>query len=327
MKQVSIGVDLGGTRIRAARLDEHLNIEERHETLTRGADGFEATLQRIKDLIARVMPADVSRLQGIGVSAPGPVNSEAGLVVKATNVPGWDNIPLGQILEDEFAVPAYIGNDANVAALAEVARGAARGARHVIYITVSTGIGGGIISHGRLILGREGLAGEIGHTILVIDGDRVSSLELEAAGPSLARQARERIAAGAESQLSQMAGGDLSLIDGKLVGQAAQAGDPLALEIVTRGGRMVGLGVVSLLHTFNPEVVVIGGGVSNLGPLLFNPLRQAVADHVLVPAYVRDLRIEAAELGEDVSIIGAAALVLTRGGQDDVNQVVARINA
>lgn len=325
MAELVIGVDLGGTRVRAARLDKYLQIQERHETLTLAHEGLDAVLGRIKQLIREVLPEYGAAVAGIGISAPGPLNPTTGIIVAPPNLPGWHNVPLGDILREEFRVPVYCGNDANVAAMAEAVRGAASGYRHVIYITISTGIGSGIINDGRLILGKDGLGGEAGHIPLVVDGQRVSTLEKEAAGPALARQARARIQAGERSQLRDRVAGDLDQINAQMIGDAAHDGDALALEIVRYGGRMVGLGIVSLLHLFNPEIIVIGGGVSNIGELLFEPLRDAVKTYALDKAYWDKLRIETAALGEDVSIIGAASLVVTSGGTTDITQVAAAL--
>lgn len=325
MSEVIIAVDLGGTKIRAARLDNRLNIIERHQMLTLAHEGLAPTLDRIKHIIRQVLPTDGTPITGIGISAPGPLNPLTGVVVAPPNLEGWHNVPLSDILNEAFGVPVYVGNDANVAALAEALLGAARGFRHVIYVTVSTGIGSGIIVDGRLLLGEEGLAAEAGHIIMITEGERVSSLEKEAAGPALARQTRERIAAGEASIIQQWVKGDLSKIDAVMVGQAAQQGDALAVSVVQRGGRMVGLGIVSLLHLFNPEVVVVGGGVANMGDMLFEPLRSAVQMHCIDEAYWRHLKIVPATLGDNVSIIGAASLVATRGGQEDVGEVGAAL--
>jgi glucokinase len=321
-----IAVDLGGTRVRAARLNSALEIEMRQEMLTEDERGLEATLERIKEMIRAVWPQGGRVVEGIGISAPGPLNPLTGVVVAPPNLKGWHNVPLASILRDTFGVPVYVGNDANVAGLAETVMGAARGYRHVIFITVSTGIGSGMIIDGKMLLGKVGLGAEAGH-IIMLAGDRVSTLEKEAAGPSLARKARARIEAGESSSIREIAKGDLSQISGATVGKAAQAGDPLALEIVREGGRMVGLGLVSLLHLFNPEIVVIGGGVSNLGDLLFVPMREAIQEYCIDRAYWTDLHIERAALGENVSIFGAAALVVTQGGLTDVSQAIANIEA
>jgi glucokinase len=321
-----IAVDLGGTRVRAARLSPTLEIEMRQEMLTEDERGLEATLERIKDMIRAVWPQDGKSVEGIGISAPGPLNPLTGVVVAPPNLKGWHNVPLANILRDAFGVPVFVGNDANVAGLAETVMGAARGYRHVIFMTVSTGIGSGMIIDGKMLLGKVGLGAEAGHIIMVA-GNRVSTLEKEAAGPSLARKARARIEAGESSSIRELVKGDLTQISGATVGKAAQSGDLLALDIVREGGRMVGLGLVSLLHLFNPEIVVIGGGVSNLGDLLFTPMREAIQEYCIDRAYWTDLHIERAALGENVSIFGAAALVVTQGGLTDVSQAIANIEA
>jgi glucokinase len=320
-KSLVIGVDLGGTRLRAARLDQGLHVLHREEVLTHAQEGVDATLERISDMIAHVLPDDLSTVEGIGVSVPGPTNPRTGVVVAPPNLRGWHNVPLGDILRRRFDVPIYIGNDANVAALAEVVRGAARGTRHAIFVTVSTGIGGGIINDGKMLLGRDGLAAEVGHMVIMI-GEKVTTLEKEAAGPALARQLRARIEAGEASIANDLVAGQLDQVTGSTVGSAAQAGDRVALEIVARAGMVIGLGMVSLLHVFNPEILVFGGGVSNLGELLFAPMREAIQTYTIDPMYWRDLRIERAALGDNVSLVGAGALVITEGGVSDVKNVL-----
>lgn len=313
MSQAIIGVDLGGSRIRVARLDPDLNILERQETATLAEEGPDRVIGRMSDLIRALLPKDGTPVMGIGVSSPGPLNPFTGVVLAPPNLPGWHSIPLAQILQDAFDVPAYVGNDANVAVLAEAARGAAKGCKHAIYITLSTGIGGGVLIDGRLLLGKEGFGAEIGHTILVVDG-RVSSLEKEAAGPAIARQTRVRIARGEQSVIKQMVGGELARIDSRIVSEAARQGDELALSIVRRTGWIIGLGMVSLLHLFNPEIIVFGGSVSNMGEMLFEPIRKTIRENVLDEGYLNGLRIEMAALGDNVSVVGGAALVLTQGG-------------
>lgn len=325
MNEVIIGVDLGGTRLRAALLDRDLNIVERHEIMTEAHEGVEETTKRMLDFVGQTMKkcGDVP-VAGIGISCPGPVNPNAGLLVAPPNLPGWHNVPLVQMFQKEFGHTTYIGNDANVASLAETTRGAARGFRHVIFVTISTGIGGGIISDGRLLLGKDGLAAEVGHMSIVV-GDTVTTLEKEAAGPALARKAVARMQAGRHSIMHDMVEGDMSQISGSVVGKAAAQGDELGLDIVRRAAFIVGLGMASLLHVFNPEIIVIGGGVSNMGDLLMDPMREAMEAHVIDRAYVDHLQVKIAALGENVSIIGAGALVVTRGGMEDVANVTRKL--
>ena len=315
-----IAVDLGGTQLRAARYDHELNLLQRESTLTKAELGADATIERMKAYIRRVLPEDGGDVLGIGISSPGPLNPVTGVIIAPPNLPGWFNVPLAEIIRSEFGLPVFIGNDANVAALAEASKGAAQGCRHVVYITVSTGIGSGVISDGRLVSGRAGLAAELGHIPIVLERSQVSSVELEAAGPAIARRARNALEAGAKSTMRELVDGDFSKIDARTVGQCAAAGDELARDILAYAGRMIGLGVVTALLLFNPEVVVIGGGVSKTGDLLLQPMRQAVEAHILDPAFCQGLRIERAALGDDVALVGAAALAATAGGSVDISQ-------
>lgn len=321
MAKEIIAVDLGGTQLRAARYDAALNLLRREHMLTGADDGLAAVLARIKAIIGLVMPANRERVEGIGISAPGPLNSKTGVIVSPPNLPGWHDVPLGAIIAAEFGLPVYIGNDANVAALAEASQGAAQGCRHVCYITVSTGIGSGIICDGRLVTGQAGLAAELGHIPIIVEAGRVSSIELEAAGPAIARQARQALAAGGSSVMLDLVAGDLEQLDARLVGKAADKGDRLAIDLLAYAGRIIGLGIVTALHLFNPQIIVIGGGVSKTGELLFAPIRQTVRDHVLDSAFTAGLRIEAAALGDDVALVGAAALAATQGGDLDIGEL------
>lgn len=312
MSEVIISVDLGGTNIRAARLDTDLNILERVQTTTDAESGCATILERIQAQIALVMPTDGSTVKGIGISAPGPINPKTGMLVAPPNLGDCHNVPIVQILQDAFNIPVILGNDANVAALAEAALGAARGYKDVIFITVSTGIGGGIISDGHMIVGKDGMGAEVGHMIMVVNGS-VSTLEKESAGPALARKVRARITNGETSVVSSMVNGDLEEITGRIVGDAAKAGDAVALDVVRSSGRIVGLGIASLLHLFNPQIIVMGGGVSKIGDLLFDPMRAGMEEGCIDPSYYADLKIVPAALGDNVSIYGAAALVKTAG--------------
>ena len=315
MSDCIIGVDLGGTQLRAARLDAQLRLQERVAVPTEAHRGREHVLGRILDTIARVMPEDGARVRGIGVSAPGPLNPHTGVVVAPPNLPGWHNVPLRDIIQERFGRPTFVGNDANVAALAEAARGAAQGYDYVLYLTISTGIGSGIIDGGRLVVGAQGLGAEAGHLMLIVDGE-VVDLEGVASGTAIARQAREALRAGASSRILDLAGGQIDRVTAKIVGKAAAQGDALAVALIRRAGYRVGLGVVSLLHLFNPQIVVVGGGVTHTGDLLFTPMRQAVREHALDVAYYEHVPIVPAALGDDVALIGAAALVRAGGGSE-----------
>lgn len=313
-EEVYIGIDLGGTRVRAGRFSYDLVLEQRTETLTQDDEGPEAVINRMVEQARLVWPGDGRRVAGVGVSAPGPIDPIQGVITSPPNLQGWHNVPLRHLLEERLSTPVFLGNDANLAALAEYQLGAARGYQNVIYLTISTGIGSGVIIDGRPLIGAHGIGAECGHIIMIVEGDRVSSLEKEAAGPALARQAAAALRAGEKSMIADMVGGDLDSITGREVGEAANAGDPLGLRIITRAGKMIGLGIVSLLHTFNPEIVIIGGGVAKgTRDLLFRPMRAAIEQYALSADYWKDLVIAPAMLGEDVCLIGAASLAWRRG--------------
>lgn len=321
MSKQIIAVDLGGTQIRTARYDEKLNLLQRENTLTLAHEGLDPTLDRIKEYIQKVMPENKEDVVGIGFSAPGPLNPNTGVIVAPPNLHGWHNVPLGDIIKEEFGVPVYVGNDANVAVLAEASKGAAQGHRNVVFLTISTGIGGGMICDGLLLLGTEGLGAEAGHIPMIVEDGKVSSLELEASGPNIAKKVRKRIENGEDSIIKAMVDGDLSKIDAKIVGQAAEQNDKVAVEQLEYAGRIVGLGIVTMLHLFNPEVVVLGGGVTKTGDHLFKPMHKAINDFVIDTAYVDNLKIELAALGDDVALVGAAALVATDGGHMDISEI------
>ncbi len=321
MAKAIIAVDLGGTQLRAARFDQDLTLLQRESTLTRADLGPKHTIDEMQAFIRKVMPCDRGDVVGIGISSPGPLNPATGVIIAPPNLPGWRNVPLSDIITSEFALPVYVGNDANVAALAEASKGAAQGCRHVVYLTVSTGIGSGVISDGKLVTGRAGLAAELGHIPILIDGGEVTSIELEAAGPAIARRCRVQLEAGVKSAVLELVAGDLHAIDAKVVGAAAARGDSLAVECLAHAGHMIGLGIVTALLLYNPEIIVVGGGVTKTGELLFAPMRQAVQAHILDSAFTDGLRIEPAALGDDVALVGAAALAATKGGRRDISEL------
>ena len=322
VEKLIVGVDLGGTQIRAALADGEGSILRRTSCLTLAEEGPAPVMGRIKGAIYEVMGStDREQVQGIGIAAPGPLDRWKGVIIDAPNLPGWKNVPLKDLMEAEFGLPALVGNDANLAALAEQRFGAGQGVADLIYITVSTGIGGGIIADNKLLLGAQGLAGEVGHQTIEAHGPRckcgnVGCLEALAAGPAIARHARELIRDGAETAITELVGGDLDKITAREVNQAAQAGDPVAIELFRQAGFYVGVGIVNLLHLFNPSLIIIGGSVTKAGDLLFEPIRATVRERAMASCYWESTPIVPATLGDDVALLGAVALVLL---QEDYN--------
>jgi glucokinase len=312
MDKVYLTVDLGGTRIRAARCRADGTIEARTEQYTRAEEGANAVVERIAESLRVVWPAK-GKVTSIGVVAPGPVDPFTGVIFLAPNIPGFVNLPLRDWLQAIFKVPVIIGNDANLAGLAEWRYGAARGHSHVVYLTVSTGVGGGVIMNGHLLVGNRGLAGELGHVKIDYHGapcqcGSVGCVESVASGTGIVRQVRERLAAGEPSKIAEMVNGNPEAINVEVIARAAEAGDELANAVLDDAFFALGMAVVSFLHSYNPSIVVIGGGVSNLGERMFKPVRETVNQHVMDPAYV--CPIVPAQLSGDVGLLGALALAL-----------------
>jgi glucokinase len=316
MTDTILTVDLGGTLIRTARMDPEGRISACVREPIHAQRGRDATLPHVIDAIRRVAPADGSRIDAIGISVPGPVDPWQGRVINLTNIPGWQNLPLVDILSKEFGCPVWLGNDGNVGALAEQRFGAAKSVKDLIYMTISTGIGGGIIIDDRLLLGTRGLAAEVGHTTVDVNGPRclcgnIGCLEVFANGAAIAGYARDAIRQGRKTAVADLAEGDLSRVTARLVNDAAQLGDPVAIELYRREGFYVGVGIVNLMHMFNPAMFVLGGGMTHAGDLLFEPIRATVKERAMLD-YQADVPIVSAALGDDVGLLGALALVLSQ---------------
>jgi glucokinase len=301
-----IAVDIGGTQIRAACYpDETMKplAQLRASTQQPG----KTPLESMFDLIAAVWPEE-ARVAKIAVAAPGPIDSKLGMILAAPNIPGWHDLPLKAELEKRFQTPAAVGNDANLAALGEYQFGAGMGHHYLLYLTISTGIGSGIIMADRLIDGAHGLGAEMGHVTVLPDGPlcgcgKRGHLEAVASGPGIARWVEEQLAAGEPSSLAGS-----QRLSAKEVATAAAQGDPLSLRAMQRGGTFIGYALADFLHIFNPTIVIFGGGVSRSGELLFSPMRKALEERVISPRYLQDLSLTTAALGDDAGLMGALAL-------------------
>jgi glucokinase len=314
-----LGIDIGGTNLVVGSVAEDgsalhaLDSEPTHaeagqtDVLDRLITLAQRTIERTRK---EVRGADII---GVGVGAPGPLDTKRGIVLLTPNL-GWVNLPLRQIIHERLGLPAALDNDANCAVLGEWWMGAARGTRNAIGITIGTGIGGGIIVDGKLYHGASDCAGEIGHTTIDTEGRRCKCgnygcLEAYASGPNIAMRAVEEIKAGAVSRLADYVGGDLRQVTAQTVYQAAHDGDQLALEVVNDTAKFLGVGIANLLNVFNPEVVVVCGGVTLAGDRLFDPLRREVARRAFKPA-VSVCRIIPCELSGTAGVYGAAKVYL-----------------
>ncbi|MFI5235202.1 MAG: ROK family protein [Gemmatimonadales bacterium] len=317
-----VGIDLGGTNIvvgcvaeDGSRLLGLLSEPTRPEL---GADGVLARMIEVsKRSIAAAKAAEPEiKIAGVGIGAPGPLDAERNIIRLAPNL-GWKDFPLRQRIGEGLGLSAVLDNDANCAALGEWWQGAARGTKNAVCLTIGTGIGGGIIIKERLYHGASSAAGELGHTTIDAGGRRCKCgnygcIEAYASGPAIAARAVEALEAGAESRLPAMVDDDLSAITAQTVYDAAHAGDELALEVVRDTAVYLGAAIANFVNIFNPEVIVVCGGVTLAREKLFHPLQREVAKRAFKPA-VEVCRIVPGELPGTAGVLGAARAFLDHG--------------
>ena len=315
--RVIIGVDLGGTNIVVGGVTEDgsalYGLTQRRTPVAEGPD---AVVELIAAMI-RACVADVRaalgpgvEIAGVGIGAPGPLDTARGMVLLTPNL-GWRDMPLRDRISQAVGLPATLDNDANCAVLGEWWRGAARGARVVAGLTIGTGVGGGIVIDGKLFHGASDIAGEFGHTTVDLNGRRCKCgnygcIEAYASGPAIAARAVEGVEAGASSSLPSYVDGDLSRIDAQVVYQAAHDGDEFAREVVRDTARFLGATLANVVNMLNPDAVVICGGVTLAGDLLFAPLREEVRRRAFKPA-VAAVRIVPGTLSGTAGVYGAVA--------------------
>jgi glucokinase len=318
--ELVLGVDLGGTKFAVGAMTADGTREFGFASApTRAEESADAVVGRMGALANQVIETTLkqtgakrSDFIGVGIGAPGPLRRNDGIVVVAPNL-GWHNYPLREKLAAEVGLPTTLDNDANCATLGEAWIGAARGARHVVGITIGTGIGGGLVFDGKLHHGASDVAGEIGHTTIETEGRRCKCgnygcLEAYASGPAIAERAREALERGSESVLPKLAG-SAAAITAQHVYNAAREGDALAREVVRDTARYLGAGIANILNLLNPDVVVLAGGVTAAGEELLTPLRLEVRRRAFKPA-VDAARIVPGELGSRAGVVGAVAIAV-----------------
>lgn len=320
-KELILGVDIGGTKVATALATAQGEILAREYVPTSAKAEPDAVINSICALANKTLSAKrvkPSQLLGIGIAAAGIIDSDNGRVITSPNLPAWHEVPLRDAVKQPFGIPVYLGNDATLAALGEWYFGLKKGVANLIYITVSTGIGGGIIAGGRLYTGACGAGGEIGHMTIDVNGPRcncgsIGCWEALASGTALARGAVRQIRKGASTSIVELVDGDLSRIDAKVVFQAAEGGDELAKKLISRLAYYFGVGLANLVNIFAPELILIGGGVAKMGDLLLQPAISLVRERAYVTlAY--DVEIKPALLGDDSGVLGAVAFVLEHSG-------------
>ena len=305
----TVAVDIGGTHIRVALYEAHSLSPIAHKR-TRSLADQPGVYDRLEKAIESVWSP--GHVRAIGIASPGPLDPYTGTILDTPNIPEWVNFPLASKLSEHFNVPVYLDNDANMAGLAEWQYGAGMEHENIIYLTISTGIGGGVISQGCLLQGFRGMGGELGHMTIDPEGPvcgcgQRGHIESFASGPSIARYVAEQLALGRESSLQSQQ--NPSTVQ---IAEAARAGDGLAITAFERAGYYLGIAVANYLAIFDPSVLIFGGGVSQVGELLFKPLGESLRKHTFHPHYLDKLVITKAALGDNAGLLGALALARMR---------------
>lgn len=304
-----IVADVGGTNIRVAIYSPDSTEPVAIKKIPTQGDG-QAPVERLMDLIAELWP-NGDEVLSINIAVPGPVNPYTGIIAYAPNIKGWNDFPLRKILQERFPVKVNLANDANVAALGEWKYGSAKGHKDLVYLTISTGIGGGVIMDDRLVVGASGMAAELGHMTIDPNGPPCGCghrghLESFSSGTGIAAYYNRERAAGRACSI--LAGHKTT---SKEISAAAEKGDELAVEAFLIAAKYLGIGISNYLHIFNPSIVVLGGGVTHAWSIWYEPLMQSIKENCTSSLYMEGLTVVRAALGDDAGLLGGMALAQT----------------
>lgn len=313
----AIGVDLGGANLRVVVVNLESNVVARIRKKTNASEGRDKVFRRMIDAIYEAIELSKigkDKIKGIGVGIAGLINHEEGVCLYCPNIEGWENVPVKRLIEEEFAIDTSVEDSSRAMALAEHWSGVARGIDNFIFINVGVGIGCGIFIHGKLYRGVGGIAGEFGHITIDETGPRCNCgnhgcLETLASGPAISRRAREAIGEGVVTLIEKLAEGNLANITPEIVVEAVRRGDKLAFNIMEETGEHLGTGIADIINIFNPELIVIGAGVSQAGDILLEPLKRTVKARALqLSSSMVDIKVS--QLGDNAGAMGAAIMVL-----------------
>ncbi len=313
----AVGVDLGAANLRAVVIDLEAKIIAKIAKKTKADEGKERILKRIIEIIHQVIDTsgvEREKIKGIGVGISGIIDHQKGICLFCPNIKGWENVPVKRLLEEEFGMEVSVDDSSRMAALAEHWCGFARKVENFIFIKVGVGLGSGIFTNGQLYRGSRGTAGELGHTTIDENGPRCQCgnrgcLEILVSGPGIIRRAKERLEEGVVSLIERMSAGDLAKVTPEIVAQAARKGDKLAFNIMEKTGEYLGTGIANAVNLFNPELVIIGGGISRAGDLFLDTVERTVKARALHTAST-SVDIKLSELGDTTAAQGTAILVL-----------------
>jgi glucokinase len=318
-----VAVDIGGTKIMTAVFTADGKMLAKEVCPTLSSEGVIRVIERICAAIESLLLSnniEISQVSAICIACAGGIDTQRGVVVTPSpHLPDWKEIPLADTIKKKFGVNAFILNDASAAALGEHRYGAGKGVKDIVLFTLGTGIGGGIIIDGKLYLGAVGGAGELGHMTVDARGPKcgcgnTGCLEILASGTAIARDAIDRIKHGEKSLLMDMVGTDADKITTEVIGKAARSGDKLAQDVIARAAYYLGVGMVNVVNIFNPEMVIIGGGMAELGEMIVEPGRKMAAE-LPFSINARAARVAFALLGNEAGIYGAATFALDKEGR------------
>jgi glucokinase len=313
-----VAVDIGGSKMIVALFSGEGRMLAIKVLPTLAQEGVDSAIERLCSMINEILSGNnlsPSECGAICIASAGAVDTVRGVVETASpHLPGWTNIPLADIIYKRMGVPTYLINDASAAALGEQRYGVGKGIKNLVLLTLGTGIGGGIIIDGKLYLGTHTAAGELGHMTVQEGGPKCGCgkngcLEIFASGTDIARYARERIRNGEKSSLIDSVGEELDKITSEMVGKAAQNGDKLSKDIIAKAAYYLGIGLVNIVNAFDPEMVIIGGGMSALGDMLIGTGRRMVAAQAFSKS-ARKTSIVIGKLGNEAGVYGTAAYAL-----------------
>ncbi len=313
-KDLIIGVDFGATFIKTGLLNIHGHIIKKSAFSSKGYASRDKLIDRIALEVNTIMAPAKSRVLGLGVGVPGPVDYKRGVIYNLTNVKGWRNVPLRDILKKKVGMPVFIDNDANAACVGEARWGAGKGYKDIVCITLGSGVGTAVILDGKIYRGRGYSAAEMGHICIDRNGPKCNCgangcIETFLGNSYIVKAAVKDLKQGKRSVLLKLADGRYSNITPKLIDQAARMGDKFCTDIWKQAGENLGIGLTGIVNTFNPEIIIIGGGLSKAGELLFSSVRETVKGRAM-KVFTSDLRIKRARFIEDAGTFGAASLVL-----------------
>lgn len=312
-----VGIDIGGTKLATVVADKDGNILQKVRKPTESERGPRHAVQLLLEMVDEVIALGGLRcedISGIGVSCGGPLDTKTGIIYSPPNLPGWDALPLKEMIESEFHIPTVIENDANASALAEARFGGGRGYDYVLYMTMSTGIGGGIVANGKIYHGANDSAGEVGHQILLPDGPlcgcgQYGCLEALCSGPAIARRAQGAIGDQSHTKILALADGQIDHVRSEHVLQAAREGDALAIALVEETAYYMGWGIANLVNILNPQIVLLGTIAVAAGDLLLDPIRRTVTE-MAMQRPLESVKIMPAELGDSIGDLAAISLVI-----------------